>query len=341
MNDFFKPLIYLVLYLLFTGSVDAFPQPEFQLDHIEKTSDLIALVKVFETQKFGTEKLTIGENDYSCPSVRSTCKILSILKDNVTTTNEFIDVIFWDCSELLISAENLVAGEISIVFLKEHGEDLFVLSNYKQSKVPIASFDKDCPATLGTLRDRIGSLLISDIEKQTPEQIVRTFQWIKNIKYDVSQDILNPLLKNTNIQIRAVVLEQLVRGNEKDAIQKSVNLLSENRPITYELASLAWSLEGAGISTKQSNQLAESKNSAISKAGMRLLRTKADVSSISFLVKQLDNTDAEIQYNALVALYHIARETGPSLNDFRLDPKLKIEECKSMLNKKVILKHTD
>ncbi len=340
MNNFLKPLIFIAIYLFVTGTTGAMPQSEFQLDRIEKTSDLIAVVQVCGTEKSGKEKVAISGNEYFCPSSISTCKILAVLKGN-EISRELIKVICFDCSELLIPTDDLVSSEIAIVFLKKYSGDSFVLSDLQQSKIKLSYFVENNPITDRTLREKIGTLLISDIEKQTPEQILKTFQWVKNIKYDVSKSILNPLIEHTNTQIRAVVLESLVRANDGDVIQESVNLLSEDRSTTYELASLAWSLEVADISTEQANQLAVSKNSAISQAGMRILRTKADASSISFLVKELDNTNTEIQYNALVALYHIAREPGPSLNDFWLDPKLKIEECKSMLNRKVILKHSD
>jgi hypothetical protein len=311
-------------------SASAGPQAVFELDKLEKLSDLVVATVILDIRKAGTDEQVINKIIYPCNRIEATCKILKVLKGSCSEEQE-IKVMFLQGRDVPLHLESLNKEENAVLFLKRGYGALFCFTDSQCSKLPMGPFTPSNARTEGDLREKMGKLLSENLEGRSVREIENAISGANAIGYSIPDTVLNRLSVNTNVNIAIVALVPLVQKKQTNAVMRAFQiLLCVQHADRKKVETLAWAVEGSEgiLSVAQVNQLATSSDILISRIGMRMLRSVGDESSVPALLTGLTAKDNDTQHSAVVGLSRLAGQKGPSLRGFMQNREAEVTKWK-------------
>ena len=306
------------------GGATGYPMPVPNVRYLEEQSTLIVKGRVLTVNVLGSVKKPADNGALTLQQMTASIKVDSVLKG--TLAGGVVNVEFLRNPDVL--ATTLDENEYALLFLTRVADGRYTFADPQVGKMPITSRNVSLAGTAQTTAGKIEAVLFASLSDPNREVARAALVQVANLGSVQSTQAIRNIATAGDPEFQGLAYVALLRLGDYSQLTQAIRYAeqpSQDLQVRRQQFGVA---EAIGDIQNRSelpalNSLLASQSVSLRRAAAKALRGMSDPSSASFLVRALGDSDADVQYDAVMALAAIAgasAENAPARDIFDQDP---------------------
>jgi hypothetical protein len=306
------------------GSGTGYPMPVQNIRYLAGRSTVIVKGRVLQVNELGAIKKETGNGVLTFQETTASVQVDRVLKGRVE--GNVIAVEFLKNPEAL--PLTLEENEYALLFLQSGHDGRYTFADPQVGKMPITSQNVPVADAAQTTADQLAAELFASLSDPNREMARLALVQVGNLGSVRSTQAIWDIATFGDADFQGLAHVALLRLGDYSLLDRAIRF-AEQPVQDLEVMRLQLSVaEAIGDSRDRSvlpalNSLLASPSVSLRRAAAKALRTMSDPSSARFLVGALDDSDADVQYDAVMALADIvgaSPDNAPARDIFDQDP---------------------
>ena len=306
------------------GSATSHPMPVQNVRYLEGQSTLIVKGRVLTVNQLGTIKKPTGDGALTFQQMTASVQVDEVLKG--TLGSGVVTVEFLRNSGGLTTT--LDQDEYALLFLTAAPDGGYTFADPQIGKMPITSRNVPAAGASQTTAGKIEAELFASLCDPNREVSRTALVQVANLGSVQSTQAIRNIATAGDPEFQGLAYAALLRLGDYSLLNQAIRFAEQpgqDLEVTRQQFGVA---EAIGDIQNRSvlpalNSLLSSPSVSLRRAAAKAMRGMSDPSSAPFLVRALQDSDADVQYNAVMALAAMAgasAENAPARDSFNQDP---------------------
>lgn len=313
--------------------VAGYPMPVQNVLHLASQSTEIVRGRVLEVRASGTIQKQTGSGLLTFYNKNALFQVDSVLKGKVEANP--ITVEFLENPE--IPALTLEQDEYALLFLTNGPSGAYTFADPQVGKMPITSAGVPSLELAQTTAGKLEAVLLASLSDPNPEIARAALEQMANLEHIQSTQPIRDIATSGPPEFQGLAYIALLRLGDYSLLSQAIRFVEAPAQDLSEQRRQSGVAHAIGDIKSKSvlpalHSLLASPDVDLRRNAARALRAMADPSSAPFFVRALDDTDADVQYDAvmgLAALAGPAPDNAPARDVFDKNPGKYLENSKA------------
>jgi hypothetical protein len=285
----------------------AYPTPVPNVAYLADQSGVIVKGRILEVNETGTITKATEDGLVTLHEMAASVQVDNVLKGNVEAKVITVD---WleDRGALVLTLEQ---DEYTLLFLNSGKDGTFTFADAQVGKLPITSQNVPSAEAARDTEGRLEGQLMASLSDPDREVARTALEQVGNLGHVRSTEAIRMIASGSTPDFQGLAYRALLRLGDFSLLDQAIRYAEqpaqelELRRLQLAVAEAIGDIEDRSV-VPALNSLLSSPSVDLRRAAAMALRTIGDPSGAGSLVRALDDSDRDVQYDAVMALSSVA-----------------------------------